>query len=515
MAGKSADALTADLAESPASQNGRAGQAAGTERAFAEVLADVVHLEQVPVDSHFFDDLGADSLVMAHFCARVRKRADLPSVSMKDIYRHPTISSLAAAIAEAAPAAIEPSAPAPAEVAAHGQHAASTSCAERCSCWSSSATPASPRSSSRLGLRAGSPAAPATVDIYLRSVLFGGAAFVVLCTLPILAKWVLIGRWKPQQIRVWSLAYVRFWIVKTLVRSNPLVLLFAGSPLYALYLRALGAKVGRGVAIFSRPGARVHRPAHHRRRHGHPQGLASSPCYRAQDGWIQTGAVTLGRDVFVGEKTVLDIDTSMGDGAQLGHASALHSGQAVPAGERWHGSPAQRTDVDYRDGRARRLRHAAPGLVLRRHRGCCVFFAVPAAGRGRRVPAADRGAAGWARCWIPACVRHDAGRSTSTPWSSPWCCFFGAVLVGLLFVLTVPRLLNLVIKPDTVYPLYGVPLPDPPGDRPADQRASSSRTCSVTAPTSSTTCAASGTTCPASSRPGRTSARRWSTRTRT
>ena len=66
-------------------------------------------------------------------------------------------------------------------------------------------------------------------------------------------------------------------------------------------------------------------------------------CYRAQAGWIQTGAVTLGRNVFIGEKSVLDINTSMGDVAQLGHASALHSGQAVPVGERWHGSPAQRT----------------------------------------------------------------------------------------------------------------------------------------------------------------------------
>ena len=35
--------------------------------------------------------------------------------------------------------------------------------------------------------------------------------------------------------------------------------------------------------------------------------------------------------------TVLDIDTSMGDGAQLGHTSTLYSGQAVPDGERWHG----------------------------------------------------------------------------------------------------------------------------------------------------------------------------------
>ena len=38
------------------------------------MLAGVMKIEQVPVDSHFFDDLGADSLVMAKFCARVRKR---------------------------------------------------------------------------------------------------------------------------------------------------------------------------------------------------------------------------------------------------------------------------------------------------------------------------------------------------------------------------------------------------------------------------------------------------------
>ena len=33
--------------------------------------------------------------------------------------------------------------------------------------------------------------------------------------------------------------------------------------------------------------------------------------------------------------------------------------------------------------------------------------------------------------------------------------FFGAVLLGLLFVFTVPRVLNLFITPDKVYPLYG------------------------------------------------------------
>src|SRR5213594_163632 len=74
-----------------------------TESILAEVLAGVLHVDRVSVDSHFFEELGADSLVMAHFCARVRKRGNLPSVSMKDVYAHPTIRSLAAALADVAP----------------------------------------------------------------------------------------------------------------------------------------------------------------------------------------------------------------------------------------------------------------------------------------------------------------------------------------------------------------------------------------------------------------------------
>src|SRR5213594_3728955 len=79
-----------------------------TESILAEVLAGVLRVDRVSVDSHFFEELGADSLVMAKFCARVRKRKDLPSVSMQDIYRHPTIRGLAAALVDLAPTATRP-----------------------------------------------------------------------------------------------------------------------------------------------------------------------------------------------------------------------------------------------------------------------------------------------------------------------------------------------------------------------------------------------------------------------
>src|SRR5215469_5875850 len=95
-------------AECAVTQDGCAGAMTRAERTLADVLADVLRVDHLSADSHFFDDLGADSLVMAKFCARVRKRGDLPSVSMKDIYRHPTIRSLAAAFADAAPTSAIP-----------------------------------------------------------------------------------------------------------------------------------------------------------------------------------------------------------------------------------------------------------------------------------------------------------------------------------------------------------------------------------------------------------------------
>ena len=86
--------------------------------ALAAVLAEVLATTDVPPDGHFFDDLGADSMLMARFCARTRNRPDLPTVSIKDIYRHTTITALATALARNRPrdraAATAPSLPDPA-----------------------------------------------------------------------------------------------------------------------------------------------------------------------------------------------------------------------------------------------------------------------------------------------------------------------------------------------------------------------------------------------------------------
>src|SRR5947208_16851315 len=99
------------MAESTMRIEDRGGaETTSLESIFAEIFADVLRVDRVSVDSHFFDGLGADSLVMAHFCARVRKRGNLPPVSMRDVYAHPTIRSLAAAVVGAPPRSAKSSA---------------------------------------------------------------------------------------------------------------------------------------------------------------------------------------------------------------------------------------------------------------------------------------------------------------------------------------------------------------------------------------------------------------------
>ena len=297
----------------------------------------------------------------------------------------------------------------------------------------------------------GSGAGSTLLDQYVRSVGFGTFTFVAMCTLPILAKWVLIGRWKPKEIRIWSLAYVRFWWVKTLVMANPLVL-FAGSPLYLLYLRALGARVGKGAVVFTR-----HMPVCTDMltigEHTVIEKDSFLSGYRAINGVIQTGPVSIGGNVLVGEKAVLDIRTSLGDGAQLGHASSLHEGQAVPAGESWNGSPARRTSTDYR------IVPPVPCGTLEEGKVCG-----PAAGE----PPAPNGASGLhitgcgrRRCALTREIFETPGLTLAS-WSylstvlwSSLALFIGAMIVSLIFVTTIPRLLNLALKPDRVYPLYG------------------------------------------------------------
>ena len=433
-----------------------------------EVLTGVLGVDRVPVDADFFADLGADSLVMARFCARVRKQPDLPAVSMKDVYSHPNIAALAAVlqgpVEQDQPQEPDPvvasvqTTPPPMDARTWEYLACGTlqvlvylgycllagAVAVLGYLWVFPA--AGPGNHHWVGHGMG------FGELYLRSVALGAATFLLLCILPVAAKWILLGRFRSGEIRIWSLAYFRFWTVKTVMRTCPLALM-TGSPLTPLYLRAMGAKVGRNVTILT-----THLPVCTDlitigdgtviRKDVYANG------YRAHGGVIQTGAVTLGRDVIVGEGSVLDIGTTMGDGSQLGHRSTLYTGQAVPEGKHWHGSPGRPTETDfatvapapYRPGR--RAVYAAAQLVAtlalgRVMVGLTLILAVLAFPR------------------VAALLESHPHAFTNWVFYADAVAFAGVGVLGgtivmLVVTTTVPRVLQLLLKPDTVYPLFGL-----------------------------------------------------------
>ncbi|MDG4786628.1 amino acid adenylation domain-containing protein [Micromonospora sp. WMMD1102] len=396
-----------------------------TESALADLLADLLRVDRVSVRDDFFTDLGADSLVMSRYCARLRERLRV-DVSIKDVYLHPTVRALAVVVAaEVPPAPPEPARPAhrvPSDLEWYG-------CAVFQTLFGLGYVVllAAVVLTGYNWITDGSGAA----GFALRSLGFGVAWFVALAVLPVALKWLLVGRWRAGTFPIWGLRYLRFWVVKRMIRANPLVL-FAGSPVYNLYLRALGAKVGPGALVLSRSvpvctdlveigaGTVV------------GKGVSFSG-YRAEAGWITTGPVRLGRNANVGEGCVLDLDTVLGDGAHLGHASSPRAGQVVPAGARFHGSPA----VPGGSG------NPAP--------------------EPRRCSAARRGAYGVVQLAgrvvldtqllvVLAALAFALDVST-VPGSTLM--YLGGFLLAALLVLAVPRLANLFLTADRVYPLYG------------------------------------------------------------
>jgi non-ribosomal peptide synthetase-like protein len=434
-----------------------------TQKVLAQTLAEVLHLEQVSTHSHFFDDLGASSLLVAHFCAAVRQRGgtDFPTVSTRDVYLHPTIQQLATAATRsttmdgsttvdgAGPTTGAPPSQTPPGPATRASKTRLVACGVvQFLVFLSSIGLTSAGAGAGLDWIS---QANGWAQIYLRSLAFGAGTLGVLITLPIVAKWTLIGRWKPQQFEVWSPAYLRFWLVKTLIRTNPLAL-FAGSPLYLLYLRALGARIGRRVVILSTTvpvctdlltvGDDTVILRH-----------ASFTGYRAHRGMIETGAITIGSNAFVGEHTVLDLGTSLGSGAQLGHSSSLHQFQAVPDGERWHGSPAQPTEVAYRrveplaGSRLRRIGYSLWQVLS------LVLVTTPL----------TLGVIGQLITLPQVTALASVGPTRLSEWSFyaqvlvvSSVLFFGGLVTLSIVVLTVPRVLNRFMVPGRTYPLYGL-----------------------------------------------------------
>ena len=510
-----------------------------TERRLAEALAQQLQLPQVSVDDHFFDDLGANSLLLAHLSARLRTALAPASVSMRELYSHPTVRRLAGHLdaAQAVAVAAGGAASVLAGSGAVGSGAAGSVAKTPQGLAAAQALPVqAPHRASALAMALCGTAqlllaagwvgahaaawwwglhwvidAPGWASAWARAVASAAAWSGASVLLPVAAKWLLQGRAGPQAFPVWGWRYLRFWTVRELVRRNPVVAL-AGTPLYTLYLRLLGMQIGPGalVALRQPPACpdlvRVGRGAVV----GRHVLLAG---YHVVGGRVRTGPVHIGDHARVGEGSLLDIDTRIAEHGELLHASALLAGQAVPAGQCWHGSPAQpapraATATSTPTAGAGSIANAtspavaattvttpaaaaaiptlqaedeaalrrAPGGLARRGWvysllqvliGWCVLLPLlPLAAHGLwgdQGHALDGlGAAGTVlvdqgQALAGAEAGNGAQAGAVLRWLGlTWLVYLGGLAAGLVLVFTVPRWLSARVQPGRAYPLFGL-----------------------------------------------------------
>jgi non-ribosomal peptide synthetase-like protein len=307
----------------------------------------------VGADDDFFTDLGGHSLLAARMVSELRKTAPpLRDLSMGDAYRFSTVESLAA------------------EFEARQRRKPDVEGGQR---QTAGGTERNPRQDGTqlipfwrhfwcgaaqavslifvltfFALQWLTPYLTYTILIeeeygFLDAVLGAFASLIVLypvmLAVPIAVKWLLIGRYRPGTYPLWGAFYFRWWLATTIEAAVPVSYL-TGTPLLNIYVRLMGARIGRNVRLQSDNFAIYDLLAI-----GENSSInvdCSMPGYTIENGWLKIGRVTIGKRCFVGVRAALRENTVLEDGAALEDLSLLPRGQTIPAGETWIGSPAGR-----------------------------------------------------------------------------------------------------------------------------------------------------------------------------
>ncbi len=157
-------------------------------------------------------------------------------------------------------------------------------------------------------------------------------------------KWILMGRYRPSESPLWSAFVWRTELVTSLFENlaGPFLIdLLKGTPFLAVYLRLLGAKVGRRAFLNSSEVTEFDLVEI-----GDDVALNNECTIQThlfEDRVMKMSTVKIGAGCSVGSQAVVLYDTKMLEGSTLKSLSLLMKGEVLPAGTHWEGSPARAT----------------------------------------------------------------------------------------------------------------------------------------------------------------------------
>ncbi len=174
---------------------------------------------------------------------------------------------------------------------------------------------------------------------YTAMLLLTWCAVITCLSTVIGLKWLIMGRFRPVIVPLWS-RYV-WWneMVNGLYESlmAPLVTNFFGTPVAAVLLRTLGCKVGKYCYIESALYSEfdlIEIGDHVALNAG-----AIVQNHLFEDRVMKSSTLRISNGCTVGNMGVVLYDTVMEQNATLRPLSLLMKGERMPAGSRWHGSP--------------------------------------------------------------------------------------------------------------------------------------------------------------------------------
>src|SRR5437867_7788908 len=164
----------------------------------------------------------------------------------------------------------------------------------------------------------------------------------------VVAKWAIMGRFRPFEHPQWSWYVWRLEFVNALYEFmiSPLALnALQGTPFLPWYYRLLGARIGRrtyfhttGLIEFDLVEV------------GDEAMLNEDSVLQAhlfEDRVLKASRLRIGRGCEVGAVSVILYDSRMEDGARLDALSLLMKGESLPAGTAWAGIPAKRRNENH------------------------------------------------------------------------------------------------------------------------------------------------------------------------
>jgi non-ribosomal peptide synthetase-like protein len=293
-------------------------------------------------EADFFDDLGGHSLLAARLVSILRSQPEYAGLSVGEIYQERNLGKIARALERQRRGRRPGSPPPPAEAPLLRRWL--------CGMAQAAAVPLF------VLLHMADWLAPFFVYHYFTGDPGDSVARAVLCSLGtfVLAQWgnfaaavagkrALTGRLKAGRYPLWGLVYYRWWLA-TRFCELPDAHQLAGTPWLPLYLRALGARIGRDVIIDS---LTLGAPELLTVEDGVSIGtFVNIENARVEAGELVLGPVRLQRESVVDSFSVLEEGTTLGEGARLCGQSALAAGREIPAGEIWEGAPAAPQNPD-------------------------------------------------------------------------------------------------------------------------------------------------------------------------